>query len=109
MKMKNKTHNYSKLVLGSDYVFDQLNEGTGGYMTGIGKAIKSGDYIIVQHGCQVYQYEVKKIDYYLYPPEIYIALLDNPIKEKMGSQIFHKLMAKISALIILFAQRLDYM
>ncbi len=76
--MKNKTHDYSKLVWGSDYVFDRLHKGMGGYMTGIGKAIKLGDYILLRHGCQVYQYQVEEIDYYLHPPDIYIALLNNP-------------------------------
>ncbi|MBH8552819.1 hypothetical protein I8751_10655 [Nostocaceae cyanobacterium CENA357] len=76
--MKNKIHDYSQLVWGRDYVFELLNEGTGGYMTGIGKSIELGDYIILRHSCQVYQYQVEEINYYRHPPDIYIALLNNP-------------------------------
>ncbi|MBW4689881.1 MAG: hypothetical protein KME40_33570 [Komarekiella atlantica HA4396-MV6] len=106
--MKNETHDYSKLVLGRDYVFDRLNEGKGGYMTGIGKAIKSGDYIILRHGSQVYQYQVEEIDYYPHSPNMYIALLGSPIEKKINSQIFYKLKTTMSTYIILFAQWLDY-
>lgn len=74
-KQKHKIHDYSKLVRGRDYVFDQLHGGLGGYMTGTGKGIKPSDYILVQSGCQPYQYQVEEIDYYSNPSDMWIALV----------------------------------
>jgi hypothetical protein len=75
LKQKNKIHDYSQLVLGSDYVFERLNEGTIGYMTGIGKNIKPCDRIILREGCESYQYQVEEVDYYSAPSDMWIALL----------------------------------
>ncbi|MBN3893986.1 MAG: hypothetical protein HWQ41_01380 [Nostoc sp. NOS(2021)] len=75
LKQKNKIHDYSQQVCGSDYVFERLNEGMIGYMTGIGKGIKPGDRIILQEGYESYQYQVEEIDYYSDPSDMWIALL----------------------------------
>ncbi|WP_414566266.1 MULTISPECIES: hypothetical protein [unclassified Anabaena] len=69
------THDYSQLVPGRDYVFELINEGTEGQMTGVGKGIKPLDYIILQHGSESYRYQVEAIDYYLDPPDMWMALL----------------------------------
>lgn len=75
LKQKNKIHDYSQQAWGNDYVFERLNEGMIGYMTGIGKGIKSCDRIILRQGCESYQYQVEEIDYYSDPSDMWIALL----------------------------------
>jgi len=75
LKQKNKIHDYSQKVWGTDYVLECLNEGTMGYMTGVGKTIKPGDRIILRKGRESYQYQVQEIDYYSNPPDMWIALL----------------------------------
>ncbi|MEH2149005.1 hypothetical protein [Nostoc sp.] len=75
LKQKNKIHDYSQQVWGSDYVFERLNEGMIGYMTGVGKGIKPCDRIILREGCESYQYQVEEIDYYSDPSDMWIALL----------------------------------
>ncbi len=75
LKQKNKTHDYSQKILGSDYIFERLNEGMIGYMTGVGKDIKPCDRIILQEGSESYQYQVEEVDYYSDPSDMWIALL----------------------------------
>ncbi|MEH2362829.1 hypothetical protein [Nostoc sp.] len=75
LKKKYKIHDYSQQVWGSDYVFERLNEGTIGYMTGIGKGIKPGDRIILREGSESYQYQVEEIDYYSDPSDMWMGLL----------------------------------
>ncbi|MHC5726346.1 MAG: hypothetical protein ACYTXY_19895 [Nostoc sp.] len=75
LKQKNKIHDYSQQVWGTDYVFERLNEGIMGYMTGVGKTIKPGDRIILRQGCESYQYQVQEIDYYSDPSDMWMALL----------------------------------
>lgn len=81
LKKKNKIHNYSQQVWGSDYVFERFNEGMIGYMTGVGKGIKPGDRIILRQGCESYQYQVEEIDYYSKPSDMWIALLKQVLVE----------------------------
>ncbi|MDF5709842.1 MAG: hypothetical protein PUP90_19790 [Nostoc sp. S4] len=75
LKKKNKIHDYSRQVWGSDYIFERLNEGTIGYMTGVGNGIKASDRIILRQGSESYQYQIEEIDYYSYPSDMWIALL----------------------------------
>ncbi|MBG1271847.1 hypothetical protein [Nostoc sp. WHI] len=75
LKQKNKIHDYSQQVWGSDYVFERLNGGILGYMTGVGKGIKPSDRIILRQGHESYQYQVEEIDYYSDPSDMWIALL----------------------------------
>jgi hypothetical protein len=75
LKQKNKIHDYSQELWGSDYVFERLNEGMIGYMTGVGKGIKPCDRIILREGYEFYQYQVEEIDYYSDPSDMWIALL----------------------------------
>ncbi|MDZ8187565.1 MAG: hypothetical protein RMX96_22280 [Nostoc sp. ChiSLP02] len=75
LKQKNKTHDYSHQVWGSDYIFERLNEGTIGYMTGVGNGVKVSDRIILRQGSESYQYQIEEIDYYSYPSDMWIALL----------------------------------
>ena len=75
LKQKHKVYDYSQLVSGRDYVFERLNEGTIGYMTGIGRGIEPSDRIILREGYESYQYQVEEVDYYLDPSNMWIALL----------------------------------
>jgi hypothetical protein len=75
LKQKNKIYDYSQKVLGTDYVFERLNEGMMGYMTGVGKGIKPCDRIILREGCESYEYQVEEVDYYSDPSDMWIALL----------------------------------
>ncbi|MEH2467373.1 hypothetical protein [Nostoc sp.] len=81
LKNKNKIHNYSQQVWGSDYVFECFNEGMIGYMTGVGKGIKPGDRIILRQGYESYQYQVEEIDYYCEPSDMWMALLKQVLVE----------------------------
>ncbi|MCC5614857.1 hypothetical protein LC605_07180 [Nostoc sp. CHAB 5836] len=75
LKQKNKLHDYSQKIWGSDYIFEPTNEGMIAYMTGIGKGIRASDRIILRQGCESYEYQIEEIDYYSDPPDMWIALL----------------------------------
>lgn len=79
LTQKKKTHDYSKFIAGQEYVFEPLNQGLEGQMTGIGKGIKPLDYIILQCGSQLCRYQVEEIDYYAEPPDMWMALLKKVI------------------------------
>jgi len=70
-----KTHDYSQCITGRDYVFESLNQGLAGQMTGVGKGIKPCDYIILRRGSELSRYQVEDIDYYADPPDMWMALL----------------------------------
>ena len=70
-----KTHDYSRAQLGSDYIFETIEEGQQGYMTGQGQGMKLGDYVLLPDNSYPCQYQVEKIDYYCNQPDIWIALL----------------------------------
>lgn len=72
---KNKTHDYSQLIPGKEYVFEPLNQGLEAQMTGIGKGIKPLDYMIVRCDAQLCRYQVVEIDYYADPSDMWMALL----------------------------------
>ncbi|MBC1238289.1 MULTISPECIES: hypothetical protein [Nostoc] len=74
-KQQTKIHDYSQQVSGSDYIFERLNEGTIGYMTGVGNGIKASDRIILRQDNKSYQYQIEEIDYYSYPSDMWMALL----------------------------------
>ena len=62
---------------GQDYVLEQaVKEGKDTYyMTGHGNGVRSHDYIELQEGSDVVHYQVKRIEYYCDPPDMWIALL----------------------------------
>ncbi len=74
-QQKNKTHDYSQLVCGHDYIFEPVDNLTQGYMTGQGKGVNCGDCIVLQIGSQVEKYQVEEIDYYSEPSDMWMALL----------------------------------
>ena len=71
----NKTHDYTRYQHGIDYVFETIEDTAEGQMTGQGRGIRQGDYLLLKHGSAVEQYEVKTIDYYSSPSDMWIALL----------------------------------
>ncbi len=77
----NKTYDYTEYVCGRDYVFEPVDEMSKGYMTGQGKGIKRGDYIILKNGSNSCRYQVEEIDYYSEPPDMWMALLSKVIVE----------------------------
>jgi hypothetical protein len=74
-QQQNKTYDYTGYVCGHDYVFEYVDDLTKGYMTGQGKGIKCGDYIILKNGSNCCRYQVEEIDYYSQPPDMWMALL----------------------------------
>jgi MioC protein len=72
---KNQKHDYRCLHSGIDYVFEPINTGIKGYMTGVGEGVKSGDWIILEYQKQTFSYQVKEIDYYSSPANMWTALL----------------------------------
>ncbi len=69
-----KTYDYTH-QLRDNYVFEPIDDYALGHMTGYGKGVKIGDRIILQDGLDTYTYQVEQIDYYLEPPDMWIALL----------------------------------
>lgn len=70
-----RTHDYTRHECGADYVFETVDNGSKGYMTGQGKGVKPGDYLLLKHESEVERYQVVTIDYYASPANMWIALL----------------------------------
>lgn len=75
LHQKNKTYDYTQLVSGSDYIFEPIDGELKGYMTGQGKGLKPGDYILLPDGSSFSRYQIEEIDYYSNPPDMWIGLL----------------------------------
>jgi hypothetical protein len=69
---KPRTHNFTDQVEGVNYVLEAI-EGSRSQMTGYGKGIKPGDYIILTK--DKIRYRVEAIDYYTDPPNLWTAIL----------------------------------
>lgn len=69
---KPRTHKFSDQVEGVNYFLEALDGGTV-QMTGYGKGIKPGDYIILTK--DKIRYRVEAIDYYADPPNLWTAML----------------------------------
>jgi hypothetical protein len=69
-----QTHDYTHQVRDS-YVFEPIDNYAKGNMTAYGKGVKIGDRIILEDAGDTYTYQVEQIDYYLAPPDMWIALL----------------------------------
>jgi len=82
LRKNSKIHDYTPYVAGTDYVFESSNDGLNSYMTSQGKGIKTGDYIILKKDSQIYKYQVKDIDYYSNPSDMWIASLQKVAVEE---------------------------
>lgn len=72
---KTKTYDYTQYISGRDYVFELADNQRKGYMTGHGRGIKRGDYIVLCNGSKSCCYQIEEINYYSEPPDMWIALL----------------------------------
>lgn len=72
---KQKTYDYTNQVSGQDYMFESIDNHSKGYMTAQGKGIAVGDFINLQHGAEIYHYQVEQIDYYSNPSDMWTAVL----------------------------------
>ncbi|NMG05978.1 hypothetical protein DP117_03505 [Brasilonema sp. UFV-L1] len=73
--LQTKTYDYTQDINGRDYIFESVDNQVKGYMTGQGKGVKRGDYIILRDSSNACRYQVEDIDYYSEPPDMWIALL----------------------------------
>lgn len=69
---KPRIHNFTVQVEGANFVLEAIDGGRI-QMTGYGKGIKRGDYIILSK--DKIRYRVEAIDYYADPPDIWTAIL----------------------------------
>jgi MioC protein len=69
------THNYTRQRQSADYFFEGTEQGLEAYMTGQGRGIKPGDYILLGNATKPEHYQVEKVDYYACPSDLWIALL----------------------------------
>jgi len=69
---KPRTHNLTKQSQSVNYEFEQI-DGRRAQMTGYGKGIKPGDYILLAK--EEIRYQVEAIDYYSDPGNLWTALL----------------------------------
>jgi hypothetical protein len=75
-RVEAKTHNYTHLVCGKDYVIEKSEDTQKSHMTATGQDIKSGDCIIITGADgNNYKYQVEEVDYYSNPPDMWMALL----------------------------------
>ena len=72
---KNKTHDFTECICGTDYVFEVAEDVTKAYMTAQSKGVKPGDYIVLLIGSESWQYQVEEIDYYSNPRDMWMALI----------------------------------
>ena len=68
-------HDYTNADQGHDYIFEPINGGIRGYMTGQEKSVKRGDYVILQNGSKSSRYQVENVDYYSNPSDMWLGLL----------------------------------
>ncbi|MEO1429123.1 MAG: hypothetical protein AAFS12_06465 [Cyanobacteria bacterium J06632_19] len=72
---KHKIHDYTDAEYGKDYMFESADNYNQSYMTARGKGVNKDDYIILRNGSESSRYQVKEIDYYSNPADMWMALL----------------------------------
>jgi hypothetical protein len=70
-----RVFDYRYMVPGMDYVFDQLGNDDGGYMTSQRRGVKVGNHILLMQGGIARKYQIQELDYYSSPGDMWIALL----------------------------------
>ena len=76
--MMRKDHDFTQQEPGYDYILevaDEDSEHKGFYMTGQRLGINPDDIVILQDGPDQVRYKVESIDYYLDPPDMWLAFL----------------------------------
>ncbi|MBE9169919.1 hypothetical protein IQ238_21130 [Pleurocapsales cyanobacterium LEGE 06147] len=71
-----KSHDYTQYDCNHDYIFEVVERENCAYMTGQGKSINKGDYLILSSGSNTIRYQVEEIEYYSNPPDMWIALIN---------------------------------
>lgn len=73
---RRKLHNYANQECGVDYIFEVTDpSGTKGYMTAQSGRVKLGDQVLLRQGNTLMQYQVKEIDYYSSPVDMWTGML----------------------------------
>jgi MioC protein len=67
-----RTHDFSKKIQSANYAFEVVDDDKA-QMTGYGKGIKVGDYILLTK--DKVRYQVEEIEYYSNPRDCWTALL----------------------------------
>jgi hypothetical protein len=72
-----RVHDYSQYQPGVDYVVEAAQEAgsLSGYLTGQGRDIQQGDYILLHWDGSLTKCRIEKIDYYINPPDMWMALI----------------------------------
>lgn len=71
---RQKVHDFTQLKQGQDYMFETI-DATHSCMTGRGRQMRRGDYILLQPRSEVEWYQVAAIDHYTNPANLWLALL----------------------------------
>jgi hypothetical protein len=71
-----KVHHYFKTIDSNSFALEPLGKNAFEFsMTGFGAYIKQGDFIVINDKTSTITYRVEGIDYYLDPPDMWMALL----------------------------------
>ena len=72
--MTAKTHDYTRRAWGHNYEITQvIDGGLNLSMCGWGNGIRKGDFLILPNGNETTRYQVKSIEYYNNPPDMWKA------------------------------------
>lgn len=71
-------HDHTQKTDGIDYVFEVTANATQVHVTGYGKGIKHGDYLVLTQG----RYQIEEIDYYANPSCLWVASLVKAPQQK---------------------------
>ena len=71
-----KVYHYLKTINSNSFALEPAGENSLKFsMTGFGTDIKQGDFIVINDETSTTTYKVENIDYYLDPPDMWMALL----------------------------------
>ena len=83
-KNRHKTHNYIGHDAGVDYIFEPAKADEFCHLISQGRRIKCGDFIVLGDTANPRQYQVKGIEYYSNPSDMWIAALAPIVNESNG-------------------------
>lgn len=72
---KRRVHDFTNAKRDSDYIFEAIADGTKAYMTGQGRGVKPGDYLLLRMNGDTDRYEIEQVEYYASPADVWIAQL----------------------------------
>lgn len=75
LQRSSKVHDYTRYQQNSDYAFESAGESDEHYMTGQGCGVRQGDRILLCQDGQTKTYQVRSIEYYASPSDVWTALL----------------------------------